>query len=212
MERKIICIGREFGSGGTEVAVLLGQALGLKVYEKELLHLACVYGGLPEEKLKRSDERPTNPYLYETVHEGSDFLCWGLSTSEALFRLQSHEIQRIAREESCIFVGRCADYVLKDTDASLLRVFLSAPMEFRIQRTMQKEGLSHLRAKRLVRRMDVQRMKYYSHYTGRAWGSRENYDLYIDTRETGIENAASLIAARYKTLSGERTAHNSPEN
>lgn len=200
MEHKIICIGREFGSGGSEIAFLLGQALGLKVYEKELLHLACTYGGLPEEKLKHSDERPTNPYLYETVHEGSDYLCWGLSTSEALFRLQSHEIQRIAREESCIFVGRCADYVLKDTDAALLRVFLSAPTEFRIQRTMKKEGLSHLRAKSLVRRVDVQRMKYYNHYTGRPWGARENYDLYIDSEKTSIEGAVEQIAEQYRTL------------
>lgn len=200
MERKIICIGREFGSGGSEIAVLLGQKLGLDVYEKELLHLACKYGGLSEEKMKDSDERSTNPYLYETVHEGYDYLCWGLPTSEALFRLQSHEIQRIAQRENCIFVGRCADYVLKDADAALLRVFISAPAEFRIQRKMQQEGLSHLRAKSLVRKMDVQRMKYYSHYTGRSWGARENYDLYIDTRETGIENAVDLIAARYQML------------
>lgn len=200
MGTKAICVGREFGSGGSEIAVTLGQVLGLKVYEKELLHLACTYGGVSEERMKHSDERPTNPYLYETIHEGHDRLCWGLPTSEALFRLQSHEILRIAQEENCIFVGRCADFVLKDADVVLLRVFISAPAEFRIQRKMQQEGLSYLRAKNLIGKMDAQRRKYYNHYTGRVWGARENYDLYIDTRETGIKNAVELIAARYQML------------
>ncbi|MGN1024942.1 MAG: AAA family ATPase [Faecousia sp.] len=200
MAAKIICVGREFGSGGSEVAARLGDILGLKVYEKELLTLACAYGGLPEERLKKSDERATNPYLYETVHEGSQDMCWGLPTSEALFQLQSHEILRLADQGSCIFVGRCADFVLKDSDLKLLRVFVCAPAEFRIQRKMREEGLSHLRAKSLVRKTDLQRMKYYSHYTGRTWGARENYDMYINTRETGIEKAVELIAARYQML------------
>lgn len=200
MATKIICIGREFGSGGSEIAVALGHMLGLKVYEKELLHLACMNSGVREERLKNSDERATNPFLYETVHEGYDYKCWGLPTSEVLFRLQSHEIRRLAAKEDCLFVGRCADFVLKDTDSDILSVFIGAPTEFRIQRKMQQDGLSHLRAKSIVRKMDLQRMKYYNHYTGRSWGSRVNYDLYINTMETGIEHAVELIAARYQML------------
>lgn len=200
MQTKIICIGREYGSGGSEIAAALGAALGLSVYDKDLLRLACDSGGVSEKKLKKSEERATNPFLYETVHEGSDYTCWGLPTSEALFRLQSQEIRRLAKKENCIFVGRCADVVLKDSHSDILSVFICAPTEFRIQRKMQQEELSHLRAKSIVRKMDLQRMKYYNHYTGRSWGSRENYDMYINTQETGIENAVEQIAARYRTL------------
>lgn len=200
MKRKSVCIGREFGSGGSQIAGLLGKKLGLSVYEKELLQLACAYGGLPEAKMKRAEERMTNPYLYETVHEGYDYRCWGMPTSEALFHLQSQEIRRIAAQEDAIFVGRCADYVLRDTDTALLRVFVRAPVEYRIQRKMQQENLSHLQAKRLVRRMDLQRMKYYGHYTGQSWGARENYDLYIDAQQMGIEGAVEQIAAGYREL------------
>ena len=197
MANKVICIGREFGSGGHQIAVLLGEKLGLKVYEKDILHMACKYGDLQVKKMESADEKATNPYLYETVHEGNYHVMRGLPTSEVLFSLQSHEIKRIASEESCIFVGRCADFVLKDEDVQLLRVFISAPTEQRIQRKMEQENLSHLRAKHTVRHMDLQRKKYYEHYTKQTWGKPEYYDLNINTGETSIEEAARVIAAEY---------------
>lgn len=200
MGNKIICIGREFGSGGHEIAVRLGQELDLKVYEKNLIHLACNFGELAVKDMESADEKVTNPYLFQTVHEGNYHVTRGLPTSEVLYDLQSQEIRRIASEESCIFVGRCADFVLKDTDAAVLSVFIHAPMEYRIQRKMEQEKLSHLRAKQVVRRMDLQRKKYYEHYTGRTWGGAGQYHLYIDSEKTGIEGAVEQIAARYRTL------------
>lgn len=198
MENKIICIGREFGSGGHEIAVRLGQRLNIKVYEKDILHLACKYGELQVKKLESSDEKATNPYLFETVHEGNYHVMRGMPTSEVLFALQSHEIRRLAEKEACIFVGRCADYVLKDTDAKVLSVFVSAPLEQRIQRKMELERLSHLKAKRLVKKMDCQRQKYYEHYTGRIWGDRKNYDFYIDCGQMSVEEAVEKIAGAYE--------------
>lgn len=193
MANKIICIGREFGSGGHEIAVRAAERLGIKVYEKNLVHLACKYGNLSVKTLEASDEKATNPYLFQTVHEGNYHVTRGLPTSEVLYKLQSHEIRRIAKEESCIFVGRCADHVLKDTDAQVLRVFVSAPTENRIQRKMEQENLSHLRAKSLVRKMDLQRKAYYERYTGRTWGTPENYDLHINTGIISIEQAVDLL-------------------
>lgn len=198
MGNHIICIGREFGSGGHQIALLLGQKLGLKVYEKDILHMACKYGELQVRKMEAADEKAANPYLYETIHEGNYHVLRGAPTSVALFALQSHEIKRIAGQESCIMVGRCADHVLKDTDAKVLSVFISAPTEIRIQREMEQESLSHLRAKSIVRKMDLQRKKYYEHYTGKTWGKPGNYDLHIDTERTSFEEAAERIAARYK--------------
>ena len=134
MGNKIICIGRAFGSGGHEIAVRLSQQLDIKVYEKHLLYLACQYGELAVKTLESADEKATNPYLFQTVHEGNHHVTRGLPTSEVLFQLQSHEICRIAKRESCIFVGRCADYVLRNGDADVLSVFISAPEEQRIER------------------------------------------------------------------------------
>lgn len=200
MGNKIICIGREFGSGGHEIAVRLGQMLELKVYEKNLIHLACNFGELAVKDMEHADEKATNPYLYQTVHEGNYHVTRGLPTSEVLYDLQSQEIRRIASEESCIFVGRCADFVLKDTDAAVLSVFIHAPVEFRIQRKMEQEKLSHLRAKQVVRRMDLQRKKYYEHYTGLTWGRAEHYDLCIDSEVSGIEGTVEQIARKYREL------------
>ena len=101
MGNRIICIGREFGSGGHQIALLLGQKLGLKVYEKDILHMACKYGDLQVSKMEASDEKATNPYLFETVHEGNYHVMRGLPTSEVLFALQQHEIKRIAQKEDC---------------------------------------------------------------------------------------------------------------
>ena len=141
-----------------------------------------------------------NPYLFQTVHEGNYHVARGLPTSEVLFKLQSHEIKRIAKKESCIFVGRCADHVLKDTDTQVLSVFVSAPTENRIRRKMEQENLSHLRAKSTVRKMDLQRKEYYEHYTGKSWGNPKNYDLCINTGEVSIEDAANMIIEKFNAL------------
>ena len=200
MGNKIICIGREFGSGGHEIAVRAAEQLGIKVYEKNLVHLACKYGELAVKTLESADEKATNPYLFQTVHEGNYHVARGLPTSEVLFKLQSHEIKRIAKSEHCIFVGRCADHVLKGMDAQVLRVFVSAPVENRIRRKMEQENLSHLRAKSLVRKMDLQRKEYYEHYTGQSWGKSQNYDLCINTGEVSIEQAVEMITQKFNAL------------
>lgn len=196
MGNKIICVGREFGSGGHEIAVRLSERLNIKVYEKDLLRLACKYGELAVKTLEDADEKATNPFLFQTVHEGNHRVARGLPTSEVLFQLQSHVIHRIAGRESCIFVGRCADYVLRDTDANLLSVFISAPVEQRIQRKMEQERLSRQKAKHLIQKMDQQRRKYYEHYTGLVWGG-DHYDLRFNCGFQTMEQIVEQITARY---------------
>lgn len=197
MGHRVICIGRQFGSGGHEIAVRTAERLGIRVYERELLHLACKYGELSAKLMESSDERATNPYLYQGVYEGNYHVIRGLPTSEVLFALQSHEIKRIAEEEDCVFVGRCADFVLRDSDAQLLRVFVSAPEGQRIRRKMELECLSLSKAKRLVTKMDKQRRKYYEGYTKQIWGDPHNYDLNIDTSVIPISQAVELIVSRF---------------
>lgn len=200
MGNRIICISRQFGSGGHEIAVRAADLLGIRVYERELIRLACEYGELSEKTLSPSDEKATNPLLFQTVHEGNYHVLRGKPTSEVLFALQSHEIRRIAKNEECVFVGRCADFVLREQDVRLLRVFVSAPEEQRIVRKMAQESLSRDQAIRLIRKMDKQRRKYYESYTGLAWGAPEHYDLCIDTARTPPAEAAALIAARFRAL------------
>lgn len=200
MGNRIICISRQFGSGGHEIAVRAADLLGIRVYERELIRLACEYGELSEKTLSPSDEKATNPLLFQTVHEGNYHVLRGKPTSEVLFALQSHEIRRIAKNEECVFVGRCADFVLREQDVRFLRVFVSAPEEQRIARKMAQESLSRDQAIRLIRKMDKQRRKYYESYTGLAWGAPEHYDLCIDTARTPPAEAAALIAARFRAL------------
>lgn len=200
MGNRIICISRQFGSGGHEIAVRAADLLGIRVYERELIRLACEYGELSEKTLSPSDEKATNPLLFQTVHEGNYHVLRGKPTSEVLFALQSHEIRRIAKNEECVFVGRCADFVLREQDVRLLRVFVSAPEEHRIARKMAQESLSRDQAVRLIRKMDKQRRKYYESYTGLVWGAPEHYDLCIDTARTPPAEAAALIAARFRAL------------
>ncbi|MGM9947595.1 AAA family ATPase [Floccifex sp.] len=196
--KKVICIGREFGSGGHEIAILLSKELGIKVYEKHLLYLACSYGEMSIKTLESSDEKVTNPYLFQTVHEGNHHVTRGLPTSEVLFYLQSHEIRELAKKDNCIFVGRCANFVLRNEDVKVISVFIHAPKEMRIQRKMKQENLSYKKAIRLVEKMDLQRKKYYEHYTKSKWGDPFQYDIYIDLESMSMEDAVQLICAKYK--------------
>lgn len=200
MGNKIISIAREFGSGGHEIAVRAASRLGIRVYEKDLFRLACRYGELSEKLMESADETATNPFLYRTVHEGNYHVTRGLPTSEVLFDLQSHQIRHIAARESCIFVGRCADFVLRDQEVNLLRVFIRAPLENRIKRKMEQENLSREKAARLVRKMDKRRKKYYESYTGLVWGAPEGYDLCIDTGTLDFDGAVDQICTAYQNL------------
>ena len=200
MGNRIISISRQFGSGGHEVAVKTADLLGIRVYERELIRLACEYGELSEKTLSPSDEKATNPYLFQTVHEGNHHVLRGKPTSEVLFALQSHEIRRIARHEECVFVGRCADYVLRGEDVRLLTVFVAAPDEHRIQRKMAQEKLTRDQAIRLIRKMDKQRKKYYESYTGQVWGAPQFHDLCLDTSRFSIPECVELIVTKFLTL------------
>ena len=164
------------------------------------MRLACQYGELSEKTVTDSDEKATNPYLFQTVHEGNYHVLRGLPTSEVLFALQSHEIKRLAKSEECVIVGRCADFVLRGSEARLLRVFISAPEEHRVVRKMEQEQLTRTQAVRLVRKMDKQRRKYYESYTKRVWGDPSHYDLCIDTGSCTLDEAAARIAAAFREM------------
>ena len=196
----IITIGRQYGSGGREIGEKLAHSLGIGFYNNELITLAAKKSGMAHNVIGEADEKATNPYLFQTVHEGNYHVLRGRPTSEVLFALQSHEIRRLAKREECVFVGRCADFVLREQDVRLLRVFISAPEEHRVARKMEQERLSHNQAVQLVRKMDKQRKKYYESYTGQVWGAPQFHDLCLDTSRFSIPECVELIVTKFQTL------------
>ena len=182
MDKKlIITIGRQFGSGGKAVADELGRKLGIPVYDSELITEAARKSGISEEFFHKRDEK--RRALFIGLKSGMD--------DEVIFRIQSEVIRDLASKGSAIFVGRASDYVLRDLDC--IDVFISAPMEARVKRIMERQGLSESEAETLIERKDSGRAEYYDFFTFSKWGVASNYDLCIDSSILGIEGTADLI-------------------
>ena len=182
MDKKlIITIGRQFGSGGKAVADELGRKLGIPVYDSELITEAARKSGISEEFFHKRDEK--RRALFIGLKSGMD--------DEVLFRIQSEVIRDLASKGSAIFVGRASDYVLRDLDC--IDVFISAPLEARVKRIMERQGLSESEAETLIERKDSGRAEYYDFFTFSKWGVAANYDLCIDSSILGIEGTADLI-------------------
>ena len=199
MDKKIIItIGRQFGSGGYDVGKQLAEKLGIEFYDKELIGRAAKESGINPELFARADEQPTNSFLYSLsigtvgLHTGfvatPDYL-----TNDKLFAIQSETIRSIAQEHSCVIMGRCADYVLRD-DPNLVSVFIHTDIERRVARVSQRAEMTPEQARQAIKKTDRRRSSYYSYFTDRNWGGVDNYDLSIDSGRVGIEGAVEVIA------------------
>lgn len=195
----VITIGREFGSGGRQIGMALAEKLGVKCYDKELLAIAAKESGLSEELLNSLDERPTNSFLYSLV---MDTYSMGYSTSSYIdmplnqkaFMAQYDTIKNLAEQESCIIVGRCADYALKDRD-DCFSVFIKASMEAKIERISRIYNLNEDKAKDMIVKNNKKRSSYYNFYANRKWGDSRTYDLCVDSSVLGIEGTVELLAS-----------------
>lgn len=195
MSIPVITISREYGSGGRAIGEKLAKELGIPFYNKELILMAAKESGLSEEYIKKAEQQKSTSFLYG-LYMGAQ----QLPMNDQIFLIQSKIIREIAEKGPCVIVGRCADYVLRDADVRLLRVFVSAPEEQRIARKMEQEHLTQPQAVRLLRKMDKQRRKYYETYTHHVWGDSTNYDLCIDTSTCTLDEAASRIADRFRAM------------
>ena len=195
----VITIGREFGSGGREIGMALAEKLGVKCYDKELLAIVAKESGLSEEILNSLDERPTNSFLYSLV---MDTYAMGYSTSSYIdmplnqkaFMAQYDTIKNLAEQESCVIVGRCADYALKDRE-DCYTVFIKASMEAKIKRVSRIYNLNEDKAKDLIVKTNKKRANYYNFYANRKWGDSRTYDLCLDSSVLGIEKTVELLAS-----------------
>ena len=188
----IITIGREHGSGGHEIARALAEELGYACYDKEIVDHAAESSHFSREILDSFDEKRVSPYVVPVpnfVGMGESFRL-NMQVAAAQF----DAIRALAEKGNGIFVGRCADYVLRSR-TDLLRVFIQAPEDLRIREMMQRRELTEDQAKKLVRQVDKDRASYYRYYTDQVWGDRENFDLCINSGKVGVQGAVQLIKA-----------------
>ena len=200
MKITVICIGRQYGSGGFKIAKMLSEKLGIPFYDKELVELAAKKGNLHDETVKRIDEKAANSFLYSIVTGNYSLgnaggpLYYDIPINDKLFLAQSEVIKEIAQEGSCIILGRCADYVLAEEDVNCLSVYIYAGIDARIESVMEKDGLTRSKAKDKIVKAEKQRRAYYDYYTNREWGKMSNYDLCIDADVFGEEKTVEIIA------------------
>lgn len=194
----VITIGRETGSGGLLIGQKLAERMGIKCYDKELLTLAAKQSGLCEELFETHDEKPTNSFLYSLV---MDTYSLGYTTSSfvdmpinhKIFLAQFDAIKKLALEESCVIVGRCADYALSDYP-NVTTVFLTGDMENKIKYISEIRKIDNKdKAKDFIVKSDKKRSSYYNYYSSKKWGDARSYDLCINTSRLGVEGTVDAI-------------------
>ena len=199
----IITIARQYGSGGREIGERVASILGIPLIDKELVKDAAAKGNLDEEVTMAADESATNSLLY-TLAMGSNMLGttmsfgYKLPLNDKLYILQSEAIKEYAAKGSCVIIGRCADYVLRDFPG-VYRIFIYGDLEHRKERVKTRHPeLKSAQIVDVINKTDKRRASYYNFYTGNKWGKYDNYDIAINSSTLGIEGAAELIAASVK--------------
>lgn len=196
-KKTIITIGRQFASGGHDIGEILAKKLGVKLYDKDMLKRAAKESGLCEELFETHDEKPTNSFLYSLV---MDTYSLGYSAgtfsdmpiNHKVFLAQFDAIKKIAEDESCVMVGRCADYALEDRD-DVINIFIYADLDKRIKRVAREWNMTDAKAKDVIIKNDKKRASYYNYYTNKEWGAANSYDLCINSAKLGIEGSVQAI-------------------
>ncbi|HPJ01822.1 MAG TPA: cytidylate kinase-like family protein [Candidatus Limiplasma sp.] len=191
----MITIGREYGSGGSDIGKALAETLGIPFYDKEILSIAAQDSGICEALFENHDEKPVPSYLYTLARGAGDFtqpLTAEMPLNHRIFMAQFKAITQVASKGPCVIVGRCADYVLKD-QPHMISIFLYADLAARIERTMKKQSIDREAAKDLVHKRDKQRQGYYNFFADGNWGHRSNYQLMFNTTGLTPQAAANTI-------------------
>ncbi len=190
---KIINIGREFGSGGKDIARLVGKKLEIPIYDNEIISKAAEKSGFSKELFLNSDESRSIFSISSFFASGRYGIPDNYVGDNELFRIQSEVIKGIAAKKSAVFVGRCSDYILRNMDC--LDVFITAPKKVRANRISDRLSVSIEEAETLIKKKDRTRQTYYNYFTLGNWGMASNYDMCIDSSVLGIEGTADLIIA-----------------
>jgi hypothetical protein len=196
MTHIIINVGRQFGSGGHDIGRMLALDFQAKYYDRELLNLAAKESGFSEKFFEQNDERKgffKGLFNMQTSHVSGGSMYKTNFSQESLFQFQSDAIIKAAKEGSCVFVGRCADYILRDFP-NTVNVFITASMKYRINQIMNKQHMDYEEARKFIESKESKRAAYYNYYTGKKWGAAESYDLCIDSSILGFVDTEKIIA------------------
>lgn len=194
----IITIARQFGSGGKEIGEKLAEKLGIPFYDKSLIHLAAKESGLDEELFDYADEQTFRNFWAAASSSNSIYINNRFSLfnempmNDKLFIIQSNIIKKLAAADSCVIVGRCADYILRD-DPNTVPVFIHSGEKERLDRVIHSYGIPEKDARDVMVKTDKKRAAYYNYYSGEKWGRADNYDLSIDSGAVGIDGAVEII-------------------
>ena len=191
----VITISREYGSGGRFIGKLIAEKLGISFYDSELLTKASDLSGISKACLENYDETKESAFSYAQGLYGMD-----MSLGQKVFLAQFDAIKKISAVESCVIVGRCADYVLKD-NPNVVRVFICAPLEDKIERAITYYKINPAKAASIISKKNKKRRAYYNFYTDKEWGKPDSYDLCINSKN-GIDTAVEAICAYTKRRFG----------
>ena len=204
MGKKIITISREYGSGGRQVGLTVAKKLGMEFYDKELIDAAAKEIGFPTEMIADREQRLTNTLLYNFAMGTLYGIAYPrepkvseLPLTEQIYQAQKKAIEEAAKRGSCIFVGRCADYILKSRP-DVLRVFIYADRDIRKRRAIEEYGEIEEYIDEFMYQTDKRRRIHYENYTNQKWGSRENYDLMLNSGDLGLDKCVELLCEAVK--------------
>lgn len=204
MGKKIITISREYGSGGRQIGLLAAKRLGMEFYDKELIDAAAKEIGFPTEMISDREQRLTNSLLYNFAMGTLYGIAYPrepkvteLPLTEQIFQAQKKTIEEAAKRESCLFVGRCADFILKSRP-DVLRVFVYADREIRKRRAIEEYGEIEEYIDEFMYQTDKRRRIHYENYTNQKWGSRESYDILLNSGDLGIEKCVDVLCEAVK--------------
>ena len=207
MEKFVINVGRQLGSGGREISAELAHRLDISYFDKELLSVAAEESGMCKEFFEKADEQASHPisgglfgirFPFSTLSTSSTM---NYLSNDALFQLQSDAIRKLADEKSCLFIGRCADYVLRD-NPRCVNIFISASLSVRIERVSRREGISTNKAEEMINQVEKRRAEYYNYYSNKRWGAAESYHFCIDSSVLGITKTTDFIEQFVKAKLG----------
>ena len=206
MEKLIITISREYGSGGRDIGESLASELGIPFFDKDIIQMVAEKSGLSAGFIEKSDENLPNTFLHNlkysaySTYDAISF--YDTPVTDKVFLAQSAVIKDLAAQGSCVIVGRCADYILRE-EPGLVTTFIRGRLEDRVARAVERYGLPNEKPAEKIRKIDKSRTNYYKYYTNRQWGSIDNFDLAVNTSFTGIEGAVAVILTMLRHKSGE---------
>ena len=185
----IITIGRQHGSSGREIARLLAEKLNYKCYDKEIVDEAANHSDFSRDLIDAFDEKRMSAFI---LHAGGYGLNENFRLNMQVVSAQFDAMRNIAEKGNCIFVGRCADYILRDHD-NLVSVFILGDMDERLKCLERRQGLDEVEARKKIKEVDKDRSRFYRYYSDQTWGDAQNYDMFINSSKLGVEGTVQVI-------------------